>query len=217
MDLSVWGTLFDLWVLRHPFPLKIEDHKNRAPWSLSGLQLLLAMAGNPPLLNVVTWFITSYVIWAALWRGHTGPCCSPFHESLRVEFSLSYPLPPRLLLSSSEVLPTPLPRQDCKASPLPSRFQCVPLVLAPTSTLPLWSSLYRVLHCFLMCILSCWIRSHLTQQTLLRTYQVPTTVLGVGDAKVNEQPLEVTDLSTNGSSNTRHEDNERGVYRILWR
>ena len=48
---SCWGTLFDLHLLRHPFPSKIEDHKNRAPWSLSGPQHLLATAGNLYLLD----------------------------------------------------------------------------------------------------------------------------------------------------------------------
>lgn len=37
------------------------------------------------------------------------------------------------------------------------------------------------------------------QQTLLGTYHVPATVLGVGDAEVNEQFLKVTDASVNGS------------------
>lgn len=51
MGQSLWGTLSDLHLLRHPFPLKIEDDNSRAPWSLSVPQYLLATAGHLLLLS----------------------------------------------------------------------------------------------------------------------------------------------------------------------
>ena len=85
----------------------MDNHKNRAPWSPSGPQHWLAVAGNFP-FECPNWLMTSHFMRAALQPGRIRPSSSLCHESLRVEVRPipPRPLPPLALLSSCGVLLT---------------------------------------------------------------------------------------------------------------
>lgn len=132
MELSVWGALFDVCLLRHPFPLKIEDHKNGAPWPGSGPQRSLARLRTSP----------SSMSQRDLSRHVSSVPC-------RLGCSVAWPY--RSLAAPASLLRLSSPG-SCDPITESAPGSCVPQGSGPSRAPLLWSSVHA-LRCFLTCIL----------------------------------------------------------------